>query len=129
MTEDQTNDIDIPQPIRSRPLASQNQFQKVNNGTSDHIIWNTFTYKINEPSVRLNIKENQLDIRDTYLEQIIYDKISNLNNNLNLINEMATPEADLNSNPHIGGQLGCSVASSQDFAHDNSDYQWFLDYG
>ncbi|KAH8295096.1 hypothetical protein KR018_007139 [Drosophila ironensis] len=25
--------------------------------------------------------------------------------------------------------LNCSLASSHDFTHDNSDYQWFLDYG
>lgn len=25
--------------------------------------------------------------------------------------------------------IGCSIVSSQDFTHDNSDYQWFLDYG
>ncbi|KAG4075625.1 hypothetical protein HA402_003450 [Bradysia odoriphaga] len=45
---------------------------------------------------------------------------------------MSSPESDCNSN--IGGgfisaPLGCSIASSQDFTHDNSDYQWFLDYG
>ncbi|XP_017873468.1 PREDICTED: uncharacterized protein LOC108620934 isoform X9 [Drosophila arizonae] len=28
-----------------------------------------------------------------------------------------------------GNNLNCSLASSQDFTHDNSDYQWFLDYG
>ncbi|XP_055923720.1 uncharacterized protein LOC129954080 isoform X2 [Eupeodes corollae] len=28
-----------------------------------------------------------------------------------------------------GGPLNCSIASSHDFTHDNSDYQWFLDYG
>ncbi|XP_017846707.1 uncharacterized protein LOC108602908 isoform X2 [Drosophila busckii] len=28
-----------------------------------------------------------------------------------------------------GVGLNCSLASSQDFTHDNSDYQWFLDYG
>ncbi|XP_034131099.1 uncharacterized protein LOC117585630 isoform X3 [Drosophila guanche] len=28
-----------------------------------------------------------------------------------------------------GNNLNCSLASSHDFTHDNSDYQWFLDYG
>ncbi|XP_037707454.1 serine-rich adhesin for platelets isoform X2 [Drosophila subpulchrella] len=28
-----------------------------------------------------------------------------------------------------GNNLICSLASSHDFTHDNSDYQWFLDYG
>lgn len=44
---------------------------------------------------------------------------------------LSSPESDCNSNPHLGGGslLGCSIASSHDFTHDNSDYQWFLDYG
>ncbi|XP_055677760.1 uncharacterized protein LOC129786646 isoform X2 [Lutzomyia longipalpis] len=50
--------------------------------------------------------------------------------NCKLIDKMTSPEADYNSNPHYAlNQLQCSVASSQDFTHDNSDYQWFLDYG
>lgn len=42
-----------------------------------------------------------------------------------------SPESDCNSNLHLNAiqQLGCSIASSQDFTHDNSDYQWFIDYG
>lgn len=55
----------------------------------------------------------------------------NINNNFK---NMSSPDADLNSNPQVGQQaqlaaLGCSIASSHDFTHDNSDYQWFLDYG
>lgn len=61
----------------------------------------------------------------------------NNNNNFNLAsmaNIMSSPESDYNSNPpHLspfgGGHLNCSIASSHDFTHDNSDYQWFLDYG
>ncbi|XP_061394196.1 uncharacterized protein LOC133329742 [Musca vetustissima] len=30
---------------------------------------------------------------------------------------------------YMGNNLTCSLASSHDFTHDNSDYQWFLDYG
>ncbi|KAM7362821.1 uncharacterized protein ACRADG_013353 isoform 2-T3 [Cochliomyia hominivorax] len=30
---------------------------------------------------------------------------------------------------YMGNNLNCSLASSHDFTHDNSDYQWFLDYG
>lgn len=30
---------------------------------------------------------------------------------------------------YMGNTLNCSLASSHDFTHDNSDYQWFLDYG
>uniref|UniRef100_A0A1I8NMA4 Uncharacterized protein n=1 Tax=Stomoxys calcitrans TaxID=35570 RepID=A0A1I8NMA4_STOCA len=32
-------------------------------------------------------------------------------------------------NAYMGNNLNCSLASSHDFTHDNSDYQWFLDYG
>lgn len=32
-------------------------------------------------------------------------------------------------NAFMGNNLNCSLASSHDFTHDNSDYQWFLDYG
>lgn len=54
---------------------------------------------------------------------------------------LSSPEPDCNSNPHpsgicggggvgaVGSLLSCSIASSHDFTHDNSDYQWFLDYG
>lgn len=54
-------------------------------------------------------------------------------------NMLSSPESDCNSNPHpngsssvaggLGSLLSCSIASSHDFTHDNSDYQWFLDYG
>ncbi|XP_043067738.1 probable serine/threonine-protein kinase DDB_G0282963 isoform X5 [Drosophila bipectinata] len=33
------------------------------------------------------------------------------------------------NNGGVGNNLNCSLASSHDFTHDNSDYQWFLDYG
>ncbi|XP_033245868.1 uncharacterized protein LOC108155433 isoform X3 [Drosophila miranda] len=86
-------------------------------------------------------------------------RCNNNNNNHNVWGKMAaTPESDYNSNATTPGgrsgsdqqqqQLGvgatlcgggggirdsnggnCSLASSHDFTHDNSDYQWFLDYG
>ncbi|KAL9695705.1 hypothetical protein quinque_014990 [Culex quinquefasciatus] len=54
-----------------------------------------------------------------------------------------SPDSDTNCNPYLpvtggcGGGVGigggmplsCSIASSQDFSHDYSDYQWFMDYG
>lgn len=44
--------------------------------------------------------------------------------------KMSSPESDCNSNVQINPlqQLATSIASSHDFTHDNSDYQWFLDY-
>lgn len=57
-----------------------------------------------------------------------------VNNNIKMV---TTPESDYNSNSTppkfaIGGMVGtlnCSINSSHDFSHDNSDYQWFVDYG
>lgn len=45
--------------------------------------------------------------------------------------KMSSPaECDTtNNNTGQYAPLNCSVASSQDFTHDNSDYQWFVDYG
>lgn len=50
-------------------------------------------------------------------------------NNQN-VRKMSTSPADCDStNNNMGpaSMLGCSFAS--DFTHDNSDYQWFVDYG
>lgn len=78
-----------------------------------------------------------------------YDVEENVNNVLNIWNNLSvshnnnnnkmvtTPESDYNSNATppkfaIGGVVGtlnCSINSSHDFSHDNSDYQWFVDYG
>ncbi|XP_058825541.1 uncharacterized protein LOC131685654 isoform X2 [Topomyia yanbarensis] len=45
--------------------------------------------------------------------------------------KMASPDSDTNCNPYMLAPppLSCSIASSQDFSHDYSDYQWFMDYG
>lgn len=51
-------------------------------------------------------------------------------NNQSNSTKMSSPESDCNSNVHMHAlqQLATSIASSHDFTHDNSDYQWFLDY-
>lgn len=51
-------------------------------------------------------------------------------NPYSLPGKMSSPESDCNSNVHANPlqQLASSIASSHDFTHDNSDYQWFLDY-
>lgn len=58
-------------------------------------------------------------------EFLILNEKMNKSNLKGGLSNMSTPESDCNSNM---GPLGCSI-SSQDFTHDNSDYQWFLDYG
>lgn len=52
------------------------------------------------------------------------------NCNFQNLRKMSTSPADCdNTNNNMGpaSMLGCSFAS--DFTHDNSDYQWFVDYG
>lgn len=52
------------------------------------------------------------------------------NRNHQNLRKMSTSPADCdNTNNNMGpaSMLGCSFAS--DFTHDNSDYQWFVDYG
>lgn len=52
------------------------------------------------------------------------------NSNYQNLRKMSTSPADCdNTNNNMGpaSMLGCSFAS--DFTHDNSDYQWFVDYG
>lgn len=65
-----------------------------------------------------------------------YNNYNNNNSSINMANILSSPESDYNSNathhPSSFGHLNlnCSIASSShDFTHDNSDYQWFLDYG
>lgn len=52
------------------------------------------------------------------------------NSNYRNLRKMSTSPADCdttNNNMGPASMLGCSFAS--DFTHDNSDYQWFVDYG
>lgn len=51
----------------------------------------------------------------------------NTNNNLYLRKMSMSPAECDNTNNNNTNMLGCSFAS--DFTHDNSDYQWFIDYG
>lgn len=85
--------------------------------------------ELTESNLRKNAQIVLNNLNRNALKTYLYEKLNN--NNPNFANRiMSSPESDCNSNPHIGGvPLGCSIASSQDFTHDNSDYQWFLDYG
>lgn len=86
-----------------------------------------------------NVLNGELDVED-YGNNVhnflnLCDHLSvTVNNNIKMV---TTPESDYNSNSTppkfaIGGMVGtlnCSINSSHDFSHDNSDYQWFVDYG
>lgn len=51
---------------------------------------------------------------------------NNTNNNNLYLRKMSMSPAECD-NTNNNNMLGCSFAS--DFTHDNSDYQWFIDYG
>ncbi|XP_055601196.1 uncharacterized protein LOC129750010 isoform X2 [Uranotaenia lowii] len=105
--------------------------------------------KSNVQIVLDNINRNYYALR----EQLVLNNQNGNNNNNNVINnkllqqrlsgkqqqqqqstingpKMASPDSDTNCNPYCPAPpLSCSIASSQDFSHDYSDYQWFMDYG
>lgn len=92
-------------------------------------------YELNDDDLKTNVQIVLNNINKNYnllKEYIINEKLNKNNNNIiNTNTIMSSPESDCNSNPYKMAPLGglCSIASSQDFTHDNSDYQWFLDYG
>lgn len=91
------------------------------------------TLKNNVQIVLNNINRNYNALK----KYLLTDKLNNNNCNNNPVqyhkkfgcNMLSSPESDCNSNMSNMGPLGCSIASSTDFTHDNFDYQWFLDYG
>ncbi|XP_055617552.1 uncharacterized protein LOC129762945 [Toxorhynchites rutilus septentrionalis] len=94
--------------------------------------------KTNVQIVLDNINRNYHALR----EQILNGNNCNTQSNLALLQKlqsvsqqlkkgkakMTSPDSDTNCNPY-GPPLSCSVASSQDFSNDCSDYQWFTEYG
>lgn len=129
-----------------RPLSSTN--------TSNTYLNNDALNENNEKQI--DVKKNSInkyELNDETLRNNVQIVLKNLNQNYcNALIKGAknvfcdetamsiTPEADCNSNPTTAATvfpffsntmlpIGCSIASSQDFTHDNSDYQWFLDYG
>lgn len=121
MTENSNEKLHLPQfyPQISRHLTSPvyNDACRNLSNASNQLTNSDLQYNVQ--IVLNNLKRNA---SKTYLNEKI--------NNNNCGTTMSSPESDLNSNPQIGQQLlGCSIASSHDFTHDNSDYQWFQDYG
>lgn len=121
MTENSNEKLHLPQfyPQLNRHLTSPTTIFNdacPNPNTTSQLTDSNLKYNVQ--IVLNNLKRNA---SKTYLNEKI-------NNNYGVT--MSSPESDCNSNPQIGQQqLGCSIASSHDFTHDNSDYQWFLDYG
>lgn len=90
----------------------------------------TVPYILND---ECNLEESVNNVLNYWNHINICPKNNNNNNN----KMVTTPESDYNSNATppkfaIGGMVGtlnCSINSSHDFSHDNSDYQWYVDYG
>lgn len=135
MTEHPNNDksqlhhLYTQPPTHKRPLTSPNASFNPN-------------YDLSPSSRAGDIQSRVNELTESNLRENVQIVLNNLNRSAlrNYLNErlnknfggkmLSSPESDCNSNPHIGGPLlGCSIASSQDFTHDNSDYQWFIDYG
>lgn len=95
----------------------------------DHYELNEETLKNNVQIVLQNINQNYNNV----LKELTLDEQQNVNFCSDFSAMSSSPESDCNSNPYCLQNtmmpIGCSIASSQDFTHDNSDYQWFLDYG
>ncbi|XP_053682235.1 uncharacterized protein DDB_G0283357 isoform X2 [Sabethes cyaneus] len=64
---------------------------------------------------------------------VLLQRLQSVSQQLKKGAKMASPDSDTNCNPYLPAPpslpLSCSIASSQDFSHDYSDYQWFMDYG
>lgn len=116
----------------------------LNDGLSDDALKSNVQIVLNNiQNALLNQKKNQqnakyqdrfqyLNIFGEHSPPLSGSFISNNQRNCNHpdLRKMSTSPADCdNTNNNMGpaSMLGCSFAS--DFTHDNSDYQWFVDYG
>lgn len=97
-----------------------NQKKNLNNETFEQLTDDCL--KSNVEIVLNNINRDYKALKEFL---ILNEKMNKSNLKGGCLSNMSTPESDCNSNM---GPLGSSI-SSQDFTHDNSDYQWFLDYG
>lgn len=89
---------------------------------------------LNDDALKTNVQIVLQNINNALLtqKQPTQKELKPRHNNLNIFAKfgqkiMSSP-ADCDSTNN-NNMLGCSIASSQDFTHDNSDYQWFVDYG
>lgn len=136
---------------RTRILPNQRNFRygnevHLNDGLSDDALKSNVQIVLNNlQNALLNQQKTQQDA--TYQDRFQYLNIfgeqsppstdgafiANNQRNCNYQNlrKMSTSPADCdntnNNNMGPASMLGCSFAS--DFTHDNSDYQWFVDYG
>lgn len=97
-----------------------------NQKTHKHISSRSIKNNINHSN---NIVSNQKQNIQNTIDKSQRNHLKNVTINT-FAGKMSSPESDCNSNVHTNPlqQLASSIASSHDFTHDNSDYQWFLDY-
>lgn len=132
---------------RTRTLSHQRCVGKelhLSDGLTDDALKSNVQIVLNNiQNALLNNKKDQQDVKyqDRFQYLNIFGEhspplsgsfITNNQRNSNHQNsrKMSTSPADCdNTNNNMGpaSMLGCSFAS--DFTHDNSDYQWFVDYG
>lgn len=134
------------QLYRTRTLSSQ---RNIRNGNEAHL--SDDALKTNVQIVLNNLQNALLNQEKTHHDATYQDRFQYLNifgeqsppstggvfvannqrhcNNQNLRKMSVSPAECDNTNNNMGpaSMLGCSFAS--DFTHDNSDYQWFVDYG
>lgn len=98
-----------------------------NYSSSNHI--NTSAAANNQTTAKFGSNDpTAVDNSQNAFSKVLHTATNTLNNKAG--ENMSSPESDCNSNVHSNPmqQLASSIASSHDFTHDNSDYQWFLDY-
>jgi len=138
-------------PSNKRPLlaANLNSLKNIRNNCNNNNYNNNnntqkpqFTVKneLSEETIRNNVQIVLNNIQRNAIKQQQQQHQHMLKSANGGGGMMTSPESDFNSNLYSLGattttaaataaMLGCSIASSHDFTHDNSDYQWFLDYG
>lgn len=108
-------------PQHNLNYQNNNEINCLNQKSTNHETLEQLTDDCLKSNVEIVLNNINRDYKALKEFLILNDKM----NKGGCLSNMSTPESDCNSNM---GPLGSSI-SSQDFTHDNSDYQWFLDYG
>lgn len=148
LNQNNNNSYDRQQQFNRTRTFSHQRNGRVGNelhlsdGLSDDALKSNVQIVLNNiQNALLNQKKNQQDVKfqDRFQYLNIFGEqspplsgsfINQRNGNHQNLRKMSTSPADCdNTNNNMGpaSMLGCSFAS--DFTHDNSDYQWFVDYG
>lgn len=122
ITTNNNNNINI-----NTVTTTNNNQNNYSSSSSNHI--NTSAAATNQTTAKFGSNApTAVDNSQSTISKVQRTATNTLNNKAG--ENMSSPESDCNSNVHANPmqQLASSIASSHDFTHDNSDYQWFLDY-